>query len=67
MQELCFLRGPCQEVISNTSLQFSSTPYGGGVEYIHRNTAVVGGDEMGNLASETVKYSQESHGILTRE
>jgi hypothetical protein len=28
---------------------------------------VVGGDEMGSLKSETVKYGRESHGARTRE
>jgi hypothetical protein len=28
---------------------------------------VIGGDEKGNLKSETVKYGHESHGTRTRE
>jgi hypothetical protein len=42
-------------------------PYGGGVEYFHRDSAIVGGDEKGSLKSETVKYGREYQGIRTRE
>jgi hypothetical protein len=56
------------EIIKESSfLNPIHNPCGGGVEYLHRDPASVGGDEKGSLESETVKYGHESYGTRTRE
>jgi hypothetical protein len=60
--ELCFLHGPCRNVISRKVSESQLIPRGGGVAL-----RVVGGDEKGSLESETVEYSRESHGTRTRD
>jgi hypothetical protein len=45
----------------------SSYPRGGGSNTSTVILRVVGGDEKGNLESETVKYGHESYGTRTRK
>jgi hypothetical protein len=44
-----------------------STPYGGGVEYLHRDPESRRRRRKGSFESETVKYGRESQGTRTRE
>jgi hypothetical protein len=46
---------------------YKSVGGGGGVEYLHRNTASRRRRRNGSLESETAKYDRESHGTRTRE
>jgi hypothetical protein len=50
-----------------TMLQDGVNSSGGGVEYLHRDPALVGGDEKESLKSETVKNCRESQRTRTRE
>jgi hypothetical protein len=54
--------GPTRSYIAR-----SQAPCGGGVEYIHRDLRVVGGDEKGSLKFETVKYGRKSLGTTTEK
>jgi hypothetical protein len=42
-------------------------PCGGGIEYLHRDTASRRRRRKGSLKSETVKYGRESQGTRTQE
>jgi hypothetical protein len=39
IEELCFLCGPCRDIISKGQRIVSSNPCGGGVQYLHRDSA----------------------------
>jgi hypothetical protein len=39
IEELCFVCGPCRNIITDKVTVVSSTPCGGGVEYLHRDPA----------------------------
>jgi hypothetical protein len=62
-----FYGDPYRVFIRKKNGATKSLPCGGGVEYLHRNLRVVGGDKKASLESETVKYGRESQGIWTRE
>jgi hypothetical protein len=61
----CFPWGPPRHYITRISSSGTCVEAGSNTSTV--NLQVVGGDEKGNLKSETVKYGHESHGNLTRE
>jgi hypothetical protein len=63
-----FLRRPCRGVIGRRGIEFnqlSRVEAGSNTSTV--NLRVVGGDEIGSLVSEIVKYARESHGTRTAE
>jgi hypothetical protein len=67
IQRLFFLCGPCREVIKGQRMSFEWEPCGGGVEYLHRESASRRRRRKGSLKTGTVKYGREIQGTRTRE
>jgi hypothetical protein len=68
VEELCFLCGPCRDVIiTETCEERTETRVETGSNISTVALQVIGGEEKKSFISETVKYGRESQGTRTRE